>query len=145
MDATESPVAYNDAGGPGVEQQDRADQEGAGQHHADRQQEPVSEADVLLPEQEGVSVRVVEHALAAELVADGPHALDGFHKVAGLPEAVQVEGELGKLQRLCSWDCRRGKLDVRSLAFFEALFRCIQNNRMRHLLRRFSPVVSYLS
>ena len=105
----------------------------------------MSEADVLLPEQEGVSVRVVEHALAAELVADGPHTLDGFHKVAGLAEAVQVEGELGKLQRLCSWDCTRGKLDVRSLAFFKALFRCNQHKRMRHLLRRFSPVVSYLS
>lgn len=108
VDVTESLVAYNDASGPGVEQQDRADQEGAGQHHTDRQQEPVSQADVLLPEQERVSVRVVEHALATELVADGPHALDGFHKVAGLAEAIQVEGELGKLQRLSSRDCRRG-------------------------------------
>lgn len=97
-------LAYNDAGGPGVEQENRTDQEGAGQHHADRQQEPVSEANVLLPEQEGVSVRVVEHTLAAKLFADGPHALDGLHKVAGLAKAVQVEGELGKLQGLCSWD-----------------------------------------
>jgi len=99
-------LAYNDAGSPGVEQEDRTDQEGAGQHHADRQQEPVSESNVLLPEQEGVSVRVVQHAFAAKLVANGPHALDGFHKVAGLAKAVQVEGELGKLQRLCSWDCK---------------------------------------
>lgn len=97
-------MAYNDAGGPGVEQEDGADQEGAGQHHADGQQEPVAEADVLLPEQEGVSVGVVEHALAAELVTDGPHALDGLHEVAGLAKAVQVEGELGELQRFCSWD-----------------------------------------
>lgn len=97
-------LAYNDAGGPGVEQEDGADQEGAGQYHTDGQQEPVSEADVLLPEQEGVSVGVVEHALAAKLITDGPHALDGLHEVASLPKAVQVEGELGKLQRLSSRD-----------------------------------------
>lgn len=110
-------LTYNDAGSPGVEQQNRTDQECAGQHHTDRQQEPVSEANVLLPEQEGVSVRVVEHALAAKLVADGPHALDGLHKVAGLPKAVQVEGELGKLQGLCSWDCTRGKVRSDRLLF----------------------------
>lgn len=99
-------LAYNDAGGPGVEQENCTDQEATGQHHADGQQEPVSQSDVLLPEQERVSVRVVEHTLAAKLVADGPHALDGLHKVAGLAKAVQVEGELSKLQGLCSWDCK---------------------------------------
>lgn len=57
----------------------------------------MSQADVLLPEEEGVSVGVVEHALAAELIADGPHTLNGLHKVAGLAKAVQVEGELGEL------------------------------------------------
>lgn len=98
---------YNDACSPGVEQEDRTDQEGAGQHHTDRQQEPVSEANVLLPEQEGVSVGVIEHTLAAKLIANGAHTLDGFHKVAGLTKAVQVEGELSKLQGLCSWDCER--------------------------------------
>ncbi|TNN34445.1 hypothetical protein EYF80_055392 [Liparis tanakae] len=82
-------LAYNDAGGPGVEQEDGADQEGAGQHHADGQQEPVAQPDVLLPEQEGVSVGVVQHAFAAKLVANGANALDGFHEVAGLAEAVQ--------------------------------------------------------
>lgn len=99
---------YNDAGGPGVEQENGADQEGAGQHHADGQQEPVPEANVLLPEQEGVSIGVVEDALAAELVAHRPHALNGLHEVAGLAEAIQVEGELGKLQRLCSRDYDEG-------------------------------------
>lgn len=64
----------------------------------------MSEANILLPEQEGVSIRVVVHALAAKLITDGPHTLDGLHKVAGLAKAVQVEGELGKLQGLCSWD-----------------------------------------
>lgn len=96
---------HNDAGRPGVEEEHGAHQEGAGQHHADGQQEPVPQADVLLPEEEGVSVGVVEHALAAELLADGPHALDGLHEVAGLAEAVQVEGELGELQRLGGRDC----------------------------------------
>lgn len=101
-------MTYNDACSPGVEQEDRTDQEGAGQHHTDRQQEPVSEANVLLPEQEGVSVRVIEHTLAAKLITNGAHTLDGFHKVAGLAKAVQVEGKLSKLQRFCSWDLRRG-------------------------------------
>ena len=100
-------LSYNDAGGPGVEQENGTDQEGAGQHHADRQQEPVSEANVLLPEQERVSIRVVEHTLAAKLFTDGPHTLDGLHEVTSLAEAVQVEGELGKLQGPCSWDCKR--------------------------------------
>lgn len=65
----------------------------------------MSQADVLLPEEEGVSVGVVEHALAAELIADGPHTLNGLHKVAGLAKAVQVEGELGELERLGGWNC----------------------------------------
>lgn len=109
-DTLKSCRTYNDAGSPGVEQENRTDQEGAGQHHADRQQEPVSEANVLLPEQEGVSVRVVEHTLATKLIADGPHTLNGLHEVAGLAKAVQVEGELGKLQGLCSLDCMRRKV-----------------------------------
>lgn len=58
----------------------------------------MTEADVLFPEQEGVTVRVVEHALAAELITNGTHALDGLHKVTSLPKAIQVEGKLSKLQ-----------------------------------------------
>lgn len=100
-------VAYDDAGDPGVEQEDGADEEGAGQGDGDRQQEPVSEADVLLPEQEGVSVRVAGHALAAELLADGPHNFDDLHKVAGLAKVVQVERELSELQGFRSRNCRR--------------------------------------
>lgn len=135
-------LTYNDASSPGVEQEDGTDQEGAGQHHADRQQEPVSEANVLLPEQEGVSVRVVEHTLAAKLITDCPHTLDGLHKVAGLAKAVQVEGELGELQGFCSWNCKRTEVTFR--------IRCISTDQVntykkRYLLRRFSPVVSYLS
>lgn len=106
---------YDDAGCPGVQEEHRAHQEGAGQHDADGQQEPVPESDVLLPEEKGVSVWVVEHTLAAELVADGPDTFNSFYKVAGLAKAVQVEGELGKLQRLSSWDCagsRGGKVEI---------------------------------
>lgn len=73
----------------------------------------MSEADVLLPEQEGVSVRVVENALATKLIADGPHTFNGLHKVTGLTKAIQVEGELGKLQGLCSRDCKRRKVEIR--------------------------------
>ena len=98
---------HYDACGPGVEQEDGTDQEGTGQHHADGQQEPVAESDILFPEQEGVAVGVVQHALAAELVAHRPHALDGLHKVGRLPQPVQVEGELGELQRLRRRDWKR--------------------------------------
>lgn len=98
-------LTYNDASCPGAEQENCANQEGACQDHTDGQQKPVSETNVLLPEQEGVPVRVVEHTLVAKLVTDGTHALDGLHKVAGLPKAIQVERKLSKLQRLCSWDC----------------------------------------
>lgn len=110
-------VAYNDASSPGVEQENCTDQEGAGQHNANRQQEPVSEANVLLPEQERVSIWVVEHALAAKLIADGPHTFDSLHKVTGLAKAIQVERELGKLQGLCSWDCSGGKFEIRLFSF----------------------------
>lgn len=98
-------AAYNDASNPGVEQEDGTDQEGAGQRHGDGQQEPMPEADVLLPEQEGVPVRVAQHALAAELLADGPHTFNDLHKVTGLAKVVQVEGELSELQGLSSWNC----------------------------------------
>lgn len=108
---------YNDAGCPGVEQKNRTNQEGAGQHHANRQQEPVSEANVLLPEEEGVSVWVVEHTLPAKLITDGPHTFDGFHKVAGLAKAIQIEGELSKLQGLCCWDCKSVLISLYSIWF----------------------------
>lgn len=100
-------MAYNDASNPGVEQENGTDEEGAGQRHGDGQQEPVPEADVLLPEEEGVSVRVAEHALAAKLLADGPHTFNDLHKVTGLAKVVQVEGELSKLQGFSRGNCER--------------------------------------
>lgn len=143
---------HDDASCPGVQEEHRAHQEGAGQHNADGQQEPVSQSDVLLPEEKGVSVWVVEHTLAAELVADGPDTFNSFYKVAGLAKAVQVEGELGKLQRLGSWDCAGdggGKVAIKSFAiclFFSRIHTDKKMcNKLGYLLRRFSPVVSYLS
>lgn len=100
-------MAYNDASNPGVEQENGTDEEGASQGDGDRQQEPVSEADVLLPEQEGVTVRVAEHALAAKLLADGPHTFNSLHKVTGVAKVVQVEGELSELQGFSSWNCKK--------------------------------------
>lgn len=100
-------MAYNDASNPGVEQENGTNEEGAGQRDGDRQQEPVPEADVLLPEEEGVSVRVAEHALAVKLLTDGPHTFDGLHKVTGVTKVVQVEGELSKLQGFGSWNCKQ--------------------------------------
>lgn len=75
----------------------------------------MSEADVLLPEQEGVSVRVVEHAFAAKLLADGPHTFDGLHKVAGVAKVVQVEGKLSKLQGFSSWNCEQKNVNFYAL------------------------------
>lgn len=137
-------MSYNDASSPGVEQENSTDKEGAGQHNADGQQEPVSEANILLPEQEGVSIWVAEHTLATKLIADGPHTFNGFHKVTGLAKAIQVEGELGKLQGFRSWDC---KIKKSCLIFvFSGLHTDKKNtSNTGYLLRRFSPVVSYLS
>lgn len=132
-------MAYNDASNPGVEEENGADEKGAGQRDGDGEQEPVSEADVLLPEEEGVSVRVVEHALAAELLADGPHAFDGLHKVAGVAKVVQVEGKLSKLQGFSSWNCEQKK---KKSPFFYALRGASKLTYKEHSLWRFSPVVS---
>ena len=92
---------HDDAGRPGVEQQQGADKEGAGQQDADGQQEPVAQANVLLPEEEGVAAGVAQHPVAlGGLPADGPHALNRLHKVGCATQPAQVEGELGELQRL---------------------------------------------
>lgn len=52
------------------------------------------QTDVLLPEEERVAVGVGGQALLAVVVADCSHALDGLHKLRGLSEPVEVEGEL---------------------------------------------------
>lgn len=95
---------YNDAGGPWVEQEEGTDQKGASQYNTDGQQEPVAQTNILLPEEERVSVRVRRQALSAVVAADGPHTLDGLHKLWRLPEPVEVEGELCVFNRLSSRD-----------------------------------------
>jgi hypothetical protein len=67
----------------------------------------VSQADVLLPEQEWVTIGVVENTFTGEFLADGPHALDALDEVGRLPQAVQIERELSKLQGLRGRDCDR--------------------------------------
>lgn len=91
---------HNDAGSPRVEQEEGANQEGAGEHHTDGEQEPVAKTDVLLPEEEGVAVGVGGQALTAVVATYGPHALNGLHKLRRLPEPVEVEGELCVFDRL---------------------------------------------
>lgn len=42
--------------------------------------------------------------MPAVVAADGPYALDGFHKLRRLPEPVEVEGELCVFDGLSSRD-----------------------------------------
>lgn len=98
------PDTHDDSGCPGVEQEEGADEEGAGQHHTDGQQQPVTQTNVLFPEEERVAVGVGRQALPAVVAADGPHALDGLHKLRRLPEPVEVEGELCVFNGLSSRD-----------------------------------------
>lgn len=72
---------YNDASGPGIEQEDGAHQEGTCQDDAYRQEEPMPEPDVLLPEEERVPAGVAVHSLLRELIAHRSHALDRLDKV----------------------------------------------------------------
>ena len=58
----------------------------------------MAQADVLLPEKERVAIGVAGEPLAAVVAADGPDALDGFHKLRRLSEAVEVE------RKLCVFD-----------------------------------------
>lgn len=49
---------HYDAGSPRVEQEEGADQKGAGEHDTDGQQKPVAQTNILFPEQERVAVGV---------------------------------------------------------------------------------------
>lgn len=100
---------HDDSCRPGVEQEEGADEEGAGQHHADGQQQPVTQTNVLFPEEERVAVGVGREALAAVVAADGPHALNGLHKLWRLPEPVEVEGELCVFNGLRGRDWTQGE------------------------------------
>lgn len=54
----------------------------------------MAQTNILFPEEERVAVGVGGQALSAVVAANGPHTLDGFHKLWSLPEPVEVEGEL---------------------------------------------------
>lgn len=95
---------HNDASGPRVKQEEGTDEKGAGEHDADGQQKPMAQTDILFPEQERVPIRVGGEALPAVVVANGSHALDGFHELRRLPEPVEVEGELCVFNGLSSWN-----------------------------------------
>lgn len=95
---------YYDASSPRVEQKQGTDQKGAGKHNTDGKEKPVAQSDILLPKEERVAVGVGGKALSAVVVADCPHALDGLHKLRGLPEPVEVEGELCVFDGLGSWN-----------------------------------------
>ncbi len=79
---------YNDACGPGVEQEDGAHQEGAGKDNTDGQQEPVAQTNVLFPEQKGVAIGIVLDSLTHKFLANCAHTLNGFNEVRGLSEAI---------------------------------------------------------
>lgn len=65
----------------------------------------MAQADILLPEEEGVAAGVAQHPMAlGSLSADGPYALDRLHEVGCATQPTQVERELGELQRLGCWD-----------------------------------------
>lgn len=64
----------------------------------------MAQTNILFPEQERVAVGVGGQALSAVVAADGPHALDGLHKLRRLPEPVEVEGELCVFDGLSSRD-----------------------------------------
>lgn len=104
----EGEYTHNDAGSPRVEQQEGAHQESASQHNADGLEEPVAQANVLFPKEKRVATGVTEHAMhLGSLVTDASHTLNGCHEVGGLPQSIEVEGELCKLQGLCSWNCQK--------------------------------------
>lgn len=96
---------YNSSS-PGVKQEDGTDQEGAGQNNAYRQEKPVAQANVLLPEQEWVPVWVAGQALTAVVAADGTDTLDGLHELWRLAESVEVEGKLCIFDGLGCRNCR---------------------------------------
>lgn len=101
-----SEETHNDPGRPGVQEEDGTHEKRACKHHADGQEKPVAEAEVLLPEEEGVAVGVAGQPQARVVVADGPDLLDGLHEVGGVPQAVEVERELSVLNGLRGGDCR---------------------------------------
>lgn len=99
-------TTYNNAGGPWIEQEDSTYEKSAGEYHANKEQQPVAQADILLPEEEWIAVRVAGHTQATVVVADVAHTLNGLHKLGCLTQPVEVEGKLCVFNGLCSRNWR---------------------------------------
>ena len=65
----------------------------------------MAEADVLLPEEEGVAVGIAGEPQARVVIADGSDFFNGFNEVRGVTQAVEVERELSIFNGLCCRDC----------------------------------------
>lgn len=77
----------------------------------------MTQAYILLPEQERVAVRVAGQALASVVAADGTDALDGLHELWRLAEPVEVEGKLCIFDGLGRRNCRWKRKDVIDVCF----------------------------
>lgn len=102
-------LTYNDSSSPGVQQEKGTHQECTGQDHADGQEEPMAETNILFPEEEWVAIRIIWHSQAGIIVANGSHFLDRFHKVWRLSKAIEVERKLGILDWLSCADYKTNK------------------------------------
>lgn len=69
----------------------------------------MTQADVLLPEQERVTIGVAENTLLGKLLTYCSDGLDSFNEIGGLLQASQVERELGKLDQLGSGNWVKGR------------------------------------
>ena len=72
---------HYEASCPGIEQQQGADEKSADQQDADSQQEAAPQAQVLLPEEEGVTIGVAGEPQACVVAADGSDFFYRFHEV----------------------------------------------------------------
>lgn len=69
----------------------------------------MAEANVLLPEEEGVAVGVAGQPQAGVVVADASDLFNSFHEVRCVPQAIEVERELSVFDGLCCWDWTGGQ------------------------------------
>lgn len=82
----------------------------------------MTQAYVLLPEEEGVAVGVAGQALTAVVAADGTDTLDGLHELWRLTKPVEVEGKLCIFDGLSSRNCRRKDKEVQTNEIISSKF-----------------------
>lgn len=63
----------------------------------------MAQADILLPEEKRVAIRVAGQTQATEVATDGTHTLNGLHKLGCLAQPVEVE------RKLCVFNGLRGR------------------------------------